>query len=196
MSNMTRKQVLRVLSLSYQKKTFLDSVQPSLLLLWHWLWNRVQSYSLCHTKRRLGWDVARYDNDKDHKTCFFVTWLNIFSVENLLKIPTSHDLKIVGLIILLLLPCYFWAFPFCAPKILYHVFFLKISIKAFPVQFCWSSFPNLIFSCQDFLPCKLTSLDYVTSVDLWSDINCHGMTIEHWTLNVYCLSIFTKKKSV
>ena len=71
------KQVLRSLLLSYQKKAWLAPAKPSILLALH-KDNTVQSYSWCHTKKRLGWDGASqvffwYDNDKDLKTYFCMT---------------------------------------------------------------------------------------------------------------------------
>ncbi len=60
------KQVLRSLSLSYRKKSWLAPAEPSLILVWHRLQNcsllssQIIFYSQCHVKRRFGWAGALF----------------------------------------------------------------------------------------------------------------------------------------
>ena len=87
MSCVTRKCALRSLSLSYRlQNTICEG-------------SRVQFYSRCHTKRRIGGAPARqsffvYDNDKDFKVCFLVTRLVCFNVFDPTSDPGVLDLRL------------------------------------------------------------------------------------------------------
>ncbi len=70
-----RKQTLMSLSLSYQKKDW--RVWPCPSFFWHVIdFSRILILkSWCHTKRRMGASFFWYDNDKDLKVCFLVTYV-------------------------------------------------------------------------------------------------------------------------
>ena len=95
-----KKQVLRYLSLSHQKYTWLAPVQPSLLLVWDQQQNlRVQQYSRHQTKNKLVWASANQQcaipiGESESIPEWFPFWLDWIFIDFWFSLELESESKI------------------------------------------------------------------------------------------------------